>query len=98
MSENHALLGIAPGATMAEVKAAYHRKLKEFPAHKYPQEFKAVRSAYEALQKDSQQTNEDFFKIVPAQAKLDQQALQGLQNRVSASVEVSLAELICLTF
>jgi DnaJ-class molecular chaperone len=98
MSENHALLGILPGANLAEIKAAYHGKLKEFPAHKYPQEFKAIRSAYEALQKELQQTNEDFFEIAPAQVKLDQQALQGLRDRVASKIEISLEELICLTF
>ena len=98
MSENHTLLGLLPGATAAEIKVAYHSKLKEFPAHKYPQEFKAIRSAYEALQKSSQQTNEDFFEIVQAQIKLDQQAVQGLRDRVASKLEVSLAELIQLTF
>ncbi len=98
MSENHALLGITPSANPAEIKAAYHAKLKEFPAHKYPQEFKAIRSAYETLQKDSQQTNEDFFEISPATVKLDQQALQGLRDRVASKLAVSLEELICLTF
>jgi curved DNA-binding protein CbpA len=98
MSEHYTLLGLLPGATPAEVKAAYHRKLKEFPAHKFPQEFKAIRSAYEALQKNSQQTNEDFFRLAPVKDKLDQQLLQGLRNSVTAKVEVSLAELICLTF
>jgi DnaJ-class molecular chaperone len=98
MSEHYILLGLLPGATPAEIKAAYHSKLKEFPAHKYPQEFKAIRSAYEAMQKESQQTNEDFFKIVPAQTKLDQQSLQGLRNRAATKIEISLTELICLTF
>jgi DnaJ-class molecular chaperone len=98
MSENHALLGILPSATATEIKVAYHRKLKEFPAHKYPQEFKAVRSAYEALQQGFQQTNEEFFRMVPAQAKLDQQVLQALRSRVAAKIEVSLTELLCLTF
>jgi curved DNA-binding protein CbpA len=98
MSENYTLLGILPGATPAEIKAAYHVKLKEFPAHKYPQEFKAIRSAYEALQKESQQTNEDFFEIGPSKVKLDQQAVQGLRSRVANKLEVSLEELIVLTF
>ncbi len=98
MSENHTLLGLLPGATPAEIKAAYHAKLKEFPAHKHPQEFKAVRSAYEILQKELQQTNEDFFAISPSKVKLDRQALQGLRNRVASKLEVSLAELIQLTF
>jgi curved DNA-binding protein CbpA len=98
MSENYTLLGILPGATSAEIKAAYHGKLKEFPAHKYPQEFKAIRSAYEALQKESQQTNEDFFEIGPAKVKLEQQALQDLRSRVASKLEVSLEELIVLTF
>jgi curved DNA-binding protein CbpA len=98
MSENHTLLGLLPGATPAEIKAAYHAKLKEFPAHKHPQEFKSIRSAYEALQKESQQTNEDFFEIGPAKVKLEQQALQDLRDRVASKLEVSLAELIQLTF
>ena len=92
MSENHTLLGLLPGATAAEIKVAYHSKLKEFPAHKYPQEFKAVRSAYEALQKKPHQINEDFFEIVDAQAELDPQAVQGLRDRVASKLEVSLAE------
>jgi curved DNA-binding protein CbpA len=98
MLEHCTLLGLLPGATPAEVKAAYHSKLKEFPAHKFPQEFKAVRAAYEALQKNSQQTNEDFFRLAPVRDKLDQQLLQGLRDNVTSKVEVSLAELICLTF
>jgi curved DNA-binding protein CbpA len=98
MSEHHTLLGLLPGATPVEVKAAYHSKLKEFPAHKFPQEFKAIRSAYEALQKNSHQTNEDFFRLAPVQDKLDQQLFQCLRDSVTSKVEVSLAELICLTF
>ena len=54
MTDHYEQLGIAPGATPAEIKAAYHAKLKEFPAHTHPQEFKATRAAYEALRKAPQ--------------------------------------------
>ncbi|MFZ4676929.1 MAG: molecular chaperone DnaJ, partial [Nodosilinea sp.] len=33
MQDHYDRLGLSPGATSAEIKAAYHAKLKEFPAH-----------------------------------------------------------------
>jgi len=40
MTSPYDRLGISSSAT-AEIKAAYHAKLKEFPAHRHPEEFKA---------------------------------------------------------
>lgn len=97
MKDHYAQLGIAPGATPAEIKAAYHAKLKEFPAHTHPQEFKATRAAYEALRKASQ-GEADFFAPKPITAELDPDLLARLKQRATAAVDVSLEDLIRLTF
>jgi curved DNA-binding protein CbpA len=99
MQEHYDRLGIAPGASLAEIKAAYHLKLKEFPAHKHPQEFKAIRAAYEALQKGGQDNGyADFFKLLPIEMELDQTVLKQLQERSAAQAQVSLDELMRLTY
>lgn len=98
MQEHYERLGLLPEATPAEIKAAYHAKLKEFPAHRYPQEFKAIRSAYEALKKSAGVTVDDFFKLKPIEAKLDPTLLETLRQRAIDSVEITLKDLIYLTF
>ena len=98
MTDHYECLGIAPDATPAQIKTAYHTKLREFPAHTHPQEFKAVRAAYEALRKRGQNQFEDFFAERPIQAKLDPQLLQQLKQTAIAQLDVSLEELIRLTF
>jgi curved DNA-binding protein CbpA len=98
MQEHYDRLGISVGASPTHIKAAYHSKLKEFPAHQHPQEFKAIRTAYEALKKGEQNVHEDFLKIHPVQVELDSQLVQELQKRAIAQAEVSLEELMRLTF
>ena len=98
MQEHYDRLGISPGATPAQIKAAYHAKLREFPAHTHPQEFKAIRAAYEVLRKGGQPAEDDFFKLRPIEAELDPDQLQNLKQRAISQTEVSLAELIRLTF
>lgn len=94
---NYERLGIAPGATAAEIKAAYHAKLREFPAHSHPEEFKAIRSAYEAIRKGDA-SYEDFFQVRPLTADLDPAALNQLREKAIAKLEVSLDDLIRATF
>lgn len=43
------ILGIAPHADDEEIRAAYLRKVKEFPPEKAPAEFEKIRDAWEAL-------------------------------------------------
>lgn len=45
----HQVLGIAPEAGDEEIRAAYLRKVKEYPPDRAPQDFEKVRDAYEAL-------------------------------------------------
>lgn len=98
MKEHYERLGIAAGATPAEIKAAYHRQLKAFPAHSHPQDFKAIRSAYEALRKAPNQQADDFFELKPIEVELDQDLLAELKQQATAAANVTLEELILLTF
>jgi DnaJ-class molecular chaperone len=99
MQEHYDRLGIAEGATPEEIRAAYHLKLKEFPAHKYPQEFKAIRAAYEALKKGGEQkAQEDYLKLRPVQMELNTDLVRALRERAVAESAVSLEELMRLTF
>ena len=97
MTNHYEWLGISLGANPAEVKAAYHAKLREFPAHTYPQEFKEVRAAYEALRKGDNQY-EDFWKIRPLKAELEPEVLKKLQEKVISQLEISIDDLIRATF
>ncbi|MBO3460444.1 molecular chaperone DnaJ [Aetokthonos hydrillicola Thurmond2011] len=98
MLSNYERLGISPGATPAEIKAAYHAKLREFPAHTYPQEFKEIRAAYEALRKGETNQYEDFLKTRPLQAEIDPELLKQVREKALSKLEVSLDDLIRATF
>jgi len=98
MTSNYERLGISPGATSTEIKAAYHAKLREFPAHNYPEEFKAIRAAYEALRKGETTQREDFWKILPLEAELDPEVLEKVREKAILQLEVSLNDLIRGTF
>ena len=97
MQEHYDRLGVSVGATPTELKAAYHAKLKEFPAHSHPQEFKAVRAAYEALRKSSQ-PQADFLNPTPIEADLDEALLTQMEQRAMAATDVTVEDLILLTF
>ncbi|MCU0571136.1 MAG: molecular chaperone DnaJ [Oculatellaceae cyanobacterium Prado106] len=98
MTTPHDRLAIPPTATAAEAKAAYHAKLREFPAHSHPTEFKAIREAYEAIRKGEAQKAESFFKPRPLEATLDPDALAQLRSRVVTQTKVTLEDLIRETF
>jgi hypothetical protein len=98
MTAHHDRLGIAPTATPSEIKAAYHAKLREFPAHTHPEDFKAIRAAYEAIRTGAASSTEEFFKIRPLAVTLDPELVKQLRERVLAQLEVSLDDLIRTTF
>jgi DnaJ-class molecular chaperone len=98
MTDHYERLGLTPNATPADIKAAYHAKLREFPAHSHPGEFKAIRAAYEALRKGEQAVETDFFQIQPTEVELDPGLLEKLRERALPQVEVNLADLMRLTF
>ncbi|MGA7934170.1 MAG: molecular chaperone DnaJ [Kovacikia sp.] len=88
-------LGITPDATPTQLKAAYHAKLREFPAHTHPEEFKAIRSAYDAI-RDGQtaNANDDFLQIRPIEVSFDPEQLQQLRQKVLSQLAISVDDLI----
>ncbi len=99
MTSPYDRLGVLPTATPTEIKAAYHVKLKEFPAHSHPDEFKAVRSAYDAIRKgEISQSDDFFFNVRPLEVELDPTVLQQLRQRISDRLKIGLEELIRETF
>jgi hypothetical protein len=98
MTAHHDRLGLIPTATPAEVKAAYHAKLREFPAHTHPNEFKAIRTAYDAIRTGAASQSEDFFKVRPVEATIVPEQVDQLRERVIAELRVSLADMMRATF
>jgi len=50
------VLGVAPGAGEEEIRAAYLRKVKEYPPDQSPEEFEKVRNAFETLRDPRKRT------------------------------------------
>ena len=50
------LLGVSPEAGDEEIRAAYLRKVKEYPPDRAPREFERVRDAYETLRDPRRRT------------------------------------------
>lgn len=96
MADPYTLLGLTPEASEAELKAAYHRQLRRFPAHSHPQEFQRIRAAYEQLRAAAAQRG-DPLQPGPLLQQLDAEALEALEARVRASCRIDLATLLRLT-
>jgi curved DNA-binding protein CbpA len=98
MTSPYDRLGISSTASPAEIKAAYHAKLREFPAHTHPQEFKAIRTAYESIRQGETAESGDFFKVRSLEASLDTAALQQLRERLASQLAIGLEDLLRETF
>ena len=98
MKDHYELLGVTPDATLDQIKTAYRAKLREFPAHTHPEEFKQVRSAYEALRQALKASSEDFFREKPFEIEIDPALLEQLKEQSIAQLQVSLEDLLRLTF
>lgn len=44
-----AVLGVPPNASEKEIRAAYLRKVKEFPPDRHPEKFEKIRDAFQIL-------------------------------------------------
>ena len=97
MPHPYDLLDVAPEVTSAELKAAYHRKLRQFPAHSHPQEFQQIRAAYETIRAAGEHRG-DPLQPGPLLDRLDPEALVAIDTRLRASCRLSLTDLLRLTF
>lgn len=68
MTENDPrhVLGISPEAGDEEIRAAYLRKVKEYPPDREPREFEKVRDAYEIL-RDPRRRMRQLMAVDPHQ-------------------------------
>jgi preprotein translocase subunit Sec63 len=60
------VLGISPEAGDEEIRAAYLRKVKEYPPDRVPDEFEKVRDAYETL-RDPRRRMRQLLTVDPHQ-------------------------------
>jgi hypothetical protein len=97
MTHPYDLLDVAPDVTSAELRAAYHRKLRQFPAHSHPREFQQIRAAYETIRAAGEHRG-DPLQPGPLLARLDPEVLDALETRLRDSCRLSLADLLRLTF
>lgn len=58
MEDPRQILGVAEEATDDDIRAAYLRKIKEFPPDRAPDEFERVRDAYEVLRDPRRRTRD----------------------------------------
>lgn len=98
MKEYYQTLGLSLNASQTEIKSAYLAKLREFPAHSHPQEFKAIRLAYEKLKKMSPTHTEDFFDPGVIQVTLDNKLISSIRQKALAKVQLSYSDIVKLTF
>ena len=96
MTDPYSLLAVTNESSAAELKAAYHRQLRRFPAHSHPQEFQQIRAAYDSLRAAGEQRG-DPLQPGPLLSQLDGGALAALEAQVRDSCRLDLATLLRLT-
>ncbi len=66
-NDPYQLLGIPPEAGDEEIRAAYLRKVKEYPPDRAPREFEKVRDAYDLLRDPRRRTRHLLLSADPRQ-------------------------------
>ena len=89
------VLGIDRGADKATVKKAYLKKVKEFPPDKFPEEFKKIKKAYDALKKGRKQSMHSLTPTVEA-FEVTENDLREIREAVTPKLTID--EMIRLTF
>ena len=86
------MLGVAPQASDEEIRAAYLRKLREYPPDRNPDEFELVRDAYEQLRDRRRRVEHTLFSCDP-EAPLESLIDDVGDNRKYVGLEPWLAAL-----
>jgi curved DNA-binding protein CbpA len=61
----YALLGVAPSATLEEIKQAYFAQVRAHPPERDPEAFKQIRAAYERLKTPEKRLESDMLRLEP---------------------------------
>lgn len=78
MNNPFEILAVSADATDEVIKKAYLKKVKEYPPDQAPEQFQAVRSAYESVQNHKARLAYTLFHIEPPNVDALSQSL--LQN------------------
>lgn len=61
----YTVLGLERKASLAEIKKAYFKLVREYPPEEQPERFKEVRTAYEQLKSPEKRAEVDLFLLQP---------------------------------
>lgn len=61
----YAVLGVAPTATLEEIKQAYFAQVRAHPPERDPEAFKQIRAAYERLKTPEKKFETDMLRLEP---------------------------------
>ncbi len=67
----YSVLGVDRKASLADIKCAYFKLVREYPPEEQPEQFKAIRKAYEQLKSPEQRAVIDMFLLQPPPALTD---------------------------
>lgn len=65
ISNPYVVLGVDRKASLAEIKRAYFKLVREYPPEDHPEQFKEIRNAYERLKSPEQRAALDLFLLQP---------------------------------
>ncbi len=92
------ILGIDRRATVAEIKKAYFKMVREYPPEEQPEKFKEIRKAYEQLKSPEARAAVDMFLLQPppklpriAKSRYDLDVHP--EDMIQLALELKLAEL-----
>ena len=82
MRNPYEVLQILPTANDAQIKESYIQKVKEYPPERFPEEFKEIREAYEAVSTPRKRVAYKLFqREEPDVQKLAQNLLSGGERK-----------------
>jgi len=65
LMDPYVMLGIAPTATLEEIKQAYFAQVRAHPPERDPEAFKQIRAAYERLKTPEKKFESDMLRLEP---------------------------------
>lgn len=95
MDDPYAVLGLAPGATEAEVRRRYLERVREFSPERHPERFVELREAYDLLKDPVTRISTCLFESQKSDSirAVVQEATERLRTaKIPLDVLLSLAE------
>lgn len=94
----HAILELEPGADRAALKKAYFAKIRQFPPDKAPEDFKAIRAAYETLLKTASSSKSSDLRYLSFEQNSSDTPMDLMRKIKTSSGSLSVSQLIRFTF